>query len=149
MSAKRKRDIIDHLEEIAARSGSFQKVSEATYQEFVNLSDSEIDRLSMVIMLNQEKDVDRLAGNLPKAEAVKRVTEFVEGFLWMIGRGFCAVDLHGGLVMTARDGPEPSDEMSEKIKLFRLRSRAVVEETVIRALPWFLEQKNRQRLLHL
>ena len=149
MSAKRKRDIIDHLEEIAARSGSFQKASEATYQEFVNLSDSEIDRLSMVIMLNQEKDVDRLAGNLPKAEAVKRVTEFVEGFLWMIGRGFCAVDLHGGLVMTARDGPEPSDEMSEKIKLFRLRSRAVVEETVIRALPWFLEQKNRQRLLHL
>lgn len=149
MSAKRKKDIIEHLEEIAARSGSFQKVSEKTYQEFINLSDAEIDRLSVVIMLNQEKDVDRLAGNLPKAEAVKRVTEFVDGFLWMIARGFCAVDIHGGLVMTARDGPDPSEKMSEKIELFRKRSRLLVEETVIRALPWFLEQKNRQRLLHL
>lgn len=149
MSAKRKKDIIDHIEELAAKSGSFQKVSEQTYQEFINLSDAEIDRLSVIIMLNQEKDVGRIAGNLSKAEAVKRVTEFVAGFLWMMGRGFCAVDIHGGLVMTARDGPDPSGETAEKMKRFRKTSQPLVEETVTRALPWFIEQKNRQRLLHL
>jgi hypothetical protein len=52
----RQKDIIDAIEKIAAEGGCFEPVNESYYQAFMELNQPQIEKLAIMVMLDQEKD---------------------------------------------------------------------------------------------
>ena len=74
---ERPKDIIDHIEAIAAEHGHFEPVDENYYQTFVELNQRQIEKLAIALLLDQEKEVRRLAGGKTDPDAVERVSKFL------------------------------------------------------------------------
>jgi hypothetical protein len=84
----RPKDIIDHIEALAAEHGHFEPVDENYYQAFVELNQPQIEKLAIALMLDQEKEVRRLAGSKTDPTAVARVSKFVRNMFTGISLGF-------------------------------------------------------------
>ena len=56
----RPKDIIDYIEALAAQNGHFEPVDEEYYQAFLELTQPQIEKLAVAVMLDHEKEVRRL-----------------------------------------------------------------------------------------
>jgi hypothetical protein len=57
----RPKDIIDCIEALAAENGHFEPVDEDYYLSFLDLTQPEIEKLAVAVMLDREKEVRRLS----------------------------------------------------------------------------------------
>lgn len=147
MSEKRPKDLIDAIEEIAAKNGNFQQVDENYYLSFLELTAADIERLTVVMMLNQEKEVRRISAGRADAESIKAVGKFVTGSLRIMSFGLGALDRIASFGMTARIGPEPTPDMVDRLNKYWDERGPVIEDAVVRSLPWLLSQQSRQTQL--
>jgi len=145
----RPKDIIDHIEAIAAADGHFEPVDENYYQAFVDLNQPQIEKLAIALMLDQEKEIRRLAGGKIDSDAVARVSKFVRNMFTGISLGFARFDTFGNFGFVARIGFEPTVEMDEimdeKFKLVE----PMITNIVRRTLPWLLSREISQSQLPL
>jgi hypothetical protein len=146
---KRPKDIIDHIEALAAEHGHFEPVDENYYQAFVELNQPQIEKLAIALMLDQEKEVRRLAGSKTDPAAVARVSKFVRNMFTGISLGFARFDAFGNFGFVARIGFEPTVEMDEIItEKFKL-VEPMITNIVRRTLPWLLSREISQSQLPL
>ena len=68
MSAERPRDIIDAIEKIAAEAGHFEAVDEDYYEAFLELTQPQIEKLAVAVMLDHEREVRRDTGRRSAAQ---------------------------------------------------------------------------------
>ncbi len=145
----RPKDIIDYIEALAAEHGHFEPVDENYYQAFMNLTQQQIEKLSIALMLDQENEVRRLAAGKTDPNAVEQVSEFVGNMFTGISLGFARFDAFGNFGFVARIGFEPTVEMhaiiEEKFKLIE----PMIANTVRRTLPWLLSRELSQGQLPL
>ena len=145
----RPKDIIDHIEAVAAGHGHFEPVDENYYQAFVELNQPQIEKLSIALMLDQEKEVRHLAGSKTDPAAVAKVSNFVRNMFTGISLGFARFDAFGNFGFVARIGFEPTVEMdeimTEKFKLVE----PMITNIVRRTLPWLLSREISQSQLPL
>lgn len=145
----RSKDIIDHIEAIAAEQGHFEPVDENYYQAFVELNQPQIEKLAIALMLDQEKAVRQLAAGKTDPAAVARVSKFIRNMFTGISLGFARFDAFGNFGFVARIGFEPTVEMdeimAEKFKLVE----PMITNIVRRTLPWLLSREISQTQLPL
>lgn len=93
----RPKDLIDFIEQMAAQSGYIEAVDENYYQAFLQLSQQQVEKLAVAVMLDQEREVRRLAGGKTDADTVARVAGFIQKVFWTISIGLARFDAFGGL----------------------------------------------------
>lgn len=147
MKEKHPEDLIDAIEQIAAKNGSFQQVDEDYYLSFFELTGADIERLTVIIMMNHEKEVHRLSAGRVDKDSIASVAKFVTGSLRVMSFGLGTLDRFANFGMTARVGPEPSAEMVGRLNQHWDDKGSVVESAVGRSLAWLLSQKNQQEQL--
>jgi hypothetical protein len=142
--------ITDFIEKFAAESGHFEGVDEDYYRAFLELSQAQIEKLTMAIMLSHERDVRRLAGGLTNSAAVDRVTKLVRNVFHAISIGLAQFDAFGQLGFVSRIGPKPWDvDMDEPLERKHAEIAPMIENTVRRDLPWLLSREITQGQLPL
>ena len=109
-------DIIDVIEEIAAQSGHIEPVDENYYQAFLELTQPQIEKLAVAVMLDQEREVRRLAGGKSDSTAVARVSKLVRSNFRAISIGLARFDAFGRLGFVSRIGFEPEPETDEALE---------------------------------
>lgn len=145
----RPKDIIDTIEALAAQSGHFDAVDEDYYHAFLELAQQEIEKLAVAVMLDQEKEVRRLARANSDPTAVARVSKFIHNFFRAISLGLARFDAFGRLGFVARIGPEPSIETDDLMDCRFKQIEPIVTNTVRRTLPWLLSREVTQSQLPL
>jgi hypothetical protein len=145
----RPRDVIDLVEKIAGIGGNFNPVDEGHYQGFIDLTCPELERLVVLMMLSQEKEVRRLAHKRSKAGAVRAVSKFIINGIRVISMGLMAVDAFGRVGMFARIGLDPNERMQEALDKRFQEIEPIVEDEVSRTLPWLLSRDGGQGQLAL
>ncbi len=140
---KRPREIIDYVEKICAESGDFEAVDEEYYQAFLHLTQSEIENMTVIMMLDRQKDIREIARDHPD-EAVQRVSKFMCDGYTSISLGLMRVDIFGRLRFFARIGPEPDLEMYRALEKRLDQIKPVVRRVVRRTLPWLLSLESSQ-----
>ena len=140
MNEKRPKDLIDAIEEIAARNGNTQEVGEPFYRAFLEMTAADVERLTIIVMLNNEKEVRRLCGGKPDERGITKVTRFSTTSITIMSRGLAMIDMFGVYGMTARIGPEPTPDTDKGLSGLSDRIAPWVQDAVRRALPWFLQQ---------
>jgi hypothetical protein len=146
----RPKDIIDAIEEIAGEVGYFEPVDENYYQAFLELTQPQIEKLAVAVMLDHEKEVRRLAGGQTSPAAVARVANLVQGVFYGISIGLARFDAFGRLGFVARIGPEPFEvNMDEPLKRRYTEIAPMIENIVRRTLPWLLSREITQSQLPL
>jgi hypothetical protein len=145
----RSKDIIDYIEALAAENGHFEPVDEDYYQAFLELTQPQIEKLAVAVMLDQEKEVRRLAASRTGQESVERVARLVRNMFTGISIGLARFDAFGRLGFVARIGPEPTvavdEEMQRKFELIE----PMITNIVRRTLPWLLSREVSQSQLPL
>jgi hypothetical protein len=143
----RPKDIIDYIEALAAENGHFEPVDEDYYQAFLELTQPQIEKLAVAVMLDQEKEVRRLAAGRTGPESVERVARLVRNMFTGISIGLARFDAFGRLGFVARIGPEPTVaidvEMQRKFELIE----PMITNIVRRTLPWLLSREVSQSQL--
>jgi hypothetical protein len=135
------KDIIDAIERIAAEAGHFEPVDEDYYQAFLDLTQPQIEKLAIAVMLDHEREVRRIANGQTNPEAVARVSRHVRNIFTAIGIGLARFDAFGRLGFVARLGPEPFDvNMDEDLERRYAEIAPVIENIVRRTLPWLLSR---------
>lgn len=137
----RAKDVIDDLEAICAKQGHVVTVDESDYQAFVDLTQPQVERLAIVVMLEHEKEVRRLAAGHTDEAAVERVAKLTRNAIKTISVGLIRFDTLGSLGFYARNGPEPSDEMQKAMDEKYDLIEPMITNTVRRTLPWLLSRE--------
>lgn len=147
--AERPEDIIAFIERMAAESGHFEPVDENYYRAFLQLTQSEIEKLAVAVMLDQEKEVRHLAGGKSTPESVAGVARFIRGMFTAISFGVARFDAFGRLGFVARIGDDPETEMWDALdERFQL-IEPMIANTIRVALPWLLSREVSQSQLPL
>lgn len=136
---KHRDEVVDAITNIAAKGGHFAAVNQDYYQSFLDLTHPEIEQLSLVVMLDHEREVVRLAGGTNDAAAVERVAHMIRNVVHVISTGLAQIDVFGRLGFVARVGPEPWEVGMLAPLLERHEQLApVITNLVRRSLPWIL-----------
>ena len=143
----RPRDIIDALEELAAKAGHSAQVGQEDYEAFLELTQPEIEKLAVAVMLDQEKEVRRLAGGQANPQAVARVVKLVRNVLRSLSIGLAQFDAFGRIGFVARVGPEPTPETADALDQKFALIEPVICNAVNRTLPWLLFSESNQEKL--
>ncbi len=141
---ERPKDIIDAVEELAAASGNFQNVGPEYYESFLSLTPADVCRLVVFIMVDQEREVRRLAGGQTDSAAVAQISKFVRNNFTGISIGIARFDPFGRFGFVARIGPEPTPEMHDAMQERMELIAPVVTNTVRQTLPWLLSRDDSQ-----
>lgn len=150
MKPNRPKDLIDFIEEMAAKDGNFLPVGEDYYQAFLDLSQPQVEKLAVAVMLALEKEVRRLAAGKTDPAAVARVGSLIQNAITTISLGIARFDVFGRLGFVARVGPEPWDvDMDEPLERRYAEIAPIIENTVRRTLPWLLSREVTQGQLPL
>jgi hypothetical protein len=145
----RPRDMIDFVEKHCGENGSFQAVDESYYEEFLRLSHTEVERLVVSMMLDQEEEVRRIAHGHSGTTAVAKVSEFICSGLKIISIGLMRFDVFGRVGMCARIGSEPDDQANEALERKLEQMEPIVADEVARSLPWLLSRDGGQGRLRI
>jgi hypothetical protein len=143
----RPKDIIDYIEALAAENGHFEPVDEDYYQAFLELTQPQIEKLAVAVMLDQEKEVRRLAAGRSNPESVERVARLVRNMFTGISIGLARFDAFGRLGFVARIGPEPTVEIDEEMQRKFELIEPMITNIVRRTLPWLLSREVSQSQL--
>ena len=146
---KRPKDIIDAIEKIAAEAGHFEPVDEDYYQAFLDLTQPQIEKLAIAVMLDREGEVRRLANGKADAAAIARVSRHVRNFFTAISIGLARFDAFGNLGFVARIGPEPTVEIDDAMEQKFAVVEPMIANIVRRTLPWLLSREVTQTQLSL
>ena len=79
--------ITEAIEKLTGEHGHFEGIYENYYQRFLELTEAQVEKLAVAVMLDQEREVRRLADGRTDATAVQRVTEFVRSVFHVISIG--------------------------------------------------------------
>lgn len=135
------RDLIAAIEAIAAQKGYIEAVDENYYQAFLDLTQQQVEKLAVAVMLEHEREVRRIAATQPTHEAVLAVTKLVQNVFVAISVGLARFDAFGRLGFVSRIGPEPFDvEMDEPLALRYDVIAPMIESIVRRTMPWLLSR---------
>jgi hypothetical protein len=145
----RSKDIIDYVEALSARKGAVCQVGPNYYSAFLHLTQLQVEKLVVVLLLEQEKEVRRLTSNKPSLQSIQRVASFIGKTLKVISIGLASFDCFGRLIITARIGSEPTAKMSDALERHLEKIQPVIENTVRKTLPWLLSRDVTQRNLPL
>lgn len=142
--------ITDFIEKMATEHGHFEGIDENYYRGFLELTQAQIEKLAVAVMLDQERQVRKLAGESTDAAAVQRVTEFVRRVFTVISVGLSRFDAFGRLVFVSRIGLKPWDvDMDDALERRYAEIAPMIENIVRRTLPWLLSREISQSQLPL
>jgi hypothetical protein len=99
--------ITDFIEKRAAEHGHFAPVGEDYYREFLQLTQPEIEKLAVTVLLEEEREVRRLASGRSDTAAVDRVAKLVRDVFHAISMGLARFNALGRLGFVSRIGPKP------------------------------------------
>jgi hypothetical protein len=119
------------------------------YQAFLELTQPEVEKLAVAVMLDQEKEIRRLANTCAGLDAVERVAKLVRNVFTAISIGLGRFDVFGRLGFVGRVGPEPTVEMDEALNQRFAEIEPIITNTVRRTLPWLLSREVTQGQLPL
>lgn len=139
-SSERSEDIVDFIERMAAESGHFEPVDENYYRAFLHLTQQEIEKLAVAVMLAQEKEVRRLAGGRSTPQSVAEVARFIRAMFTAISFGVARFDAFGRLGFVARIGDDPTEEMWDAMDDRFQLIEPMITNTIRVALPWLLSR---------
>ncbi|MCC6271206.1 MAG: hypothetical protein IT190_08005 [Microbacteriaceae bacterium] len=145
----RSKDIIDFVEKLAAQSGHIEAVDEDYYRAFLELTQPQIEKLAVAVMLDHERDLRQLAGGRNNPASVARVSELVRNIFTAISIGVARFDAFGRLVLVSRVGFDPTEETSEAMERRYEEIAPIIENIVRRTLPWLLSREITQGQLPL
>lgn len=145
----RQKDIIAAIEALAAEQGRFEPVDENYYQAFVDLTQPQVEKLAIALLLDQDAVVRRLAGGKSDPAAVARVSKFVRDMFTGISLGFARFDAFGRFGFVARIGFEPTGEMDDAMAAKFQLIEPMITNIVRRTLPWLLSREISQSQLPL
>ena len=145
----RPKDLIDFVEKLAAQNGNIEAVDENYYQAFLSLSQPEIEKLAVMLMLAQEQEVRRLAAGKKDSEAVASVAKFIKNIFGVISIGLARFDTFGRLGFVSRIGIEPDLETDDALCARCEEIAPMIENIVRRTLPWLLSRDISQTQLPL
>jgi len=145
----RPKDIIDFIEELAAQGGHVEPVDEDYYQAFLELTQEQIEKLAVAVMLDREREVRRLASGKSDPAAVARVSKLVRNIFTAISIGLARFDAFGRLGFVSRIGFEPEPETDEALERRYEEIAPMIENIVRRTLPWLLSREITQGQLPL
>ncbi len=101
-------------------------------------------------MLDQEREVRRLAGGRADAAAVHRVAKLVQNVFHAISIGIARFDAFGRLGLVARIGLKPWEvDMNDALERRHAEIAPMIENIVRRTLPWLLSREISQSQLPL
>jgi len=142
---RRPRDIIDAIEAIAAQRGNIEAVDADYYQDFIHLSQAQVEKLAVAIMMEHDREVRRLAGGRTDEPAVARVAKLVQNTLTTISIGLVRFDVFGRLTFVSRIGPDPFDvDLDQEMEARLAAIEPIVTNLVRRSLPWLLSREMSQ-----
>jgi hypothetical protein len=124
---------------VCAEHGKFGSVDEEYYRRFLNLTNAEVESITIALMLGHEDVVRRLAAT--HADPAARVARFVSNGFATVSTGILQFDSFGRPRCCAPLGPEPSPETEAAMDVRLEEFRPTVLETVRQALPWFLSRQ--------
>lgn len=149
MDPERPKDIIDAIEKIAAQAGHFEPVDEDYYQAFLDLTQPEIEKLAVAVMLDHEREVRRLANGKADPAAVAQVSRLVRNMFTAISIGLGRFDAFGRFGFVARIGEEPTVDIDEAMQRKFQVVEPMITNIVRRTLPWLLSREVSQSQLPL
>lgn len=149
MDPERPKDIIDAIEKIAAQAGHFEPVDEDYYQAFLDLTQPEIEKLAVAVMLDHEREVRRLANGKADPAAVAQVSRLVRNMFTAISIGLGRFDAFGRFGFVARIGEEPTVDVDEAMQRKFEVVEPMITNIVRRTLPWLLSREVSQSQLPL
>lgn len=149
MDPERPKDIIDAIEKIAAEAGHFEPVDEDYYQAFLDLTQPEIEKLAVAVMLDHEREVRRLANGKADPAAVAQVSRLVRNMFTAISIGLGRFDAFGRFGFVARIGEEPTVDVDEAMQRKFEVVEPMITNIVRRTLPWLLSREVSQSQLPL
>lgn len=133
-------DIIDFVQAQAAANGHFAPVDETYYQAFLTLTQTQLEKLVVVLLLDQEAAVRRAAAGKPEPEAIAGVATLVQHMLTGLSMGLARFDAFANFGFVAPVGSEPSEETQDAIDRKLEQMEPVVANTVRHTLPWLLSR---------
>lgn len=146
----RPRDLIDAIQAIAAQRGVIEAVDEDYYRDFISLTQQQIEKLAVAIMLEHDREVRRLSGGKADERAIVEVARLVQNIMLAISIGLVRFDVFGRLTFVSRVGPEPWDvDLDEPLEQRRKEIEPIVANIVRRSLPWLLSRDMSQGQLAL
>ena len=149
MDPERPKDIIDAIEKIAAQAGHFEPVDEDYYQAFLDLTQPEIEKLAVAVMLDHEREVRRLANGKADPAAVAQVSRLVRNMFTAISIGLGRFDAFGRFGFVPRIGEEPTVDVDEAMQRKFEVVEPMITNIVRRTLPWLLSREVSQSQLPL
>jgi hypothetical protein len=142
---RRPRDLIDAIEAIAAEHGNIVAIDADYYRDFLGLTQKQIEKLTVAIMLEHEREVRRLSGGQTHTAAVAQISTFVQAVMVTISIGLAQFDVFGRLIFVARRGPEPAEvELDAALEQKLAEIAPIVTNLVRRTLPWLLSREMTQ-----
>jgi hypothetical protein len=145
----RPKDIIDDIQALAAENGNYEPVDDDYYQAFLELTQPQIEKLAVAVMLDHEKEVRRLAAGQTGSESVERVARFVRNVFTAISIGIARFDSFGRLGFVASIGLEPTLEIDNAMKRKFELIEPIITNIVRRTLPWLPSREVSQSQLPL
>ncbi len=144
------KDLITFIEQMAAECGHIEAVDEGYYRAFIELTQPQIEKMAVAVMLDQEHEVRRLASGKTDVAATARVAELVRNVFSTISIGLARFDAFGRLGFVSRIGPKPVDvNMDEPLQRRHEQIAPMIENVVRRTLPWLLSRDITQTQLPL
>ena len=132
--------VTEAIERNAAQDGCFGVVNEDYYQTFLNLSQQQVEKLAVAVMLDQEKSVRHLATGQTDAAAVTRVAALVQNVFVALSLGLSRFDAFGCLGFVARVGDEPEPRTDAALERRYAEIAPIITNIVRRTLPWLLSR---------
>jgi hypothetical protein len=125
-------------------------VDENYYREFLQLTQPQIEKLAVAVMLEHERELRRLTGLRSEAAAVDRVAKLVQNVFHAISIGLARFEAFGRLVLASRIGPKPWEvDLADALERRHEEVAPMIENIVRRTLPWLLSREVSQSELPL
>jgi hypothetical protein len=123
---------------LCAEQGKFASVDEEYYRTFLNLTNAEVESITIALMLGHGTTVRRLAAS--HADPAARVARFIVNGFATLSTGILQFDCFGRPRCCAPPGPDPSPTTDAAIEARLEEIRPWVLEKVRQALPWILSR---------
>ena len=134
------RDIIDEVQKIAAEAGNIAALDDDYYECLINLSDPQIEKLVVAMMVDKENEVRRISAGVVDAHSIDGVTAFVHKGIKVIGLGLMMFGPFGTMQMYARVGGPSSELLELKVENAIREMEPVIWRTVASNLSWILSR---------
>lgn len=129
----------ERMEEIAARGGNYDGFDVEYYNSFLKFKPADFERLTTMLLVEQESYIHQIAGGRDDEKAILHVTRFVKQCLKMVGMGIYRFNAFGTYIAVTRIGVRPElHSLAVKIYNHVDKHQPSIKKAVKRTLPWLL-----------